>query len=211
MPKSASERRKSELGEVQLNLNPMMDLFAVLIPTLLMMSVVVEVSAVNVSAPAIGPSDAAEVPKEDKPPLNYTVTITENGYILSALGQPLPNDQGEPGTPQRPTIPVIERPTSCGRYRGTVPPPRAKNRDRSICDPARPTDTKSFWIYDVHALTRRTTELKDAYPDERRVIIAGSANVDFEPISDAMDATRDVDEKGTVRALFDEVIISPGN
>ena len=106
---------------------------------------------------------------------------------------------------------MVERPTPCGRYRGTVPPPRSKNQDRAPCDPAKPTDTKSFWTYDIHALTRKTAELKDSYPDERRIIIAGSAGVDFEPISDAMDATRDVDDKGTVRTLFDEVIISPGN
>jgi len=54
-------------------------------------------------------------------------------------------------------------------------------------------------------------ELKDANPTERRIIIGGSREVEYEAIVDVMDTTRDYKEKnGEIRPLFDEVVLSPG-
>jgi biopolymer transport protein ExbD len=210
MSKSASERRKTEMGEVTLNLNPMMDMFAVLIPALLMMSVVVEVASINVAAPSIGESSGEPEKQTDKPPLNLTVTVTEAGYLVSASGGPLANESGEPGTYQRPTIPIVERAVSCGRYRATVPPPRTRNKERAKCDPSKPEETRQFWVYDNKALHRLAIEIKDQNPDEHRITIGGTKEVDYEPIVDVMDATRDdMNDKEEVRPLFDEVVISP--
>ncbi len=203
MAKSATERRKHEMEEQNLLLNPMMDMFAVLIPALLMMSVVVEVTAVNVSAPGISGDD--NPPQPDKPPLNLTVTVTDGSYKVSGtdLGIPV-GDNGQL------TIPITEKSVLCSRYRGTVPPPRTKNTGRPPCQ--KPDERRMFWIYDVAELHRKIVAIKDAHPDEYRVIIAGEASIDFEPLADVMDATRDTKlASGEVRDLFPEVVISPGN
>ena len=208
----ASDRHKVELDEPHLNLNSMMDLFAVLIPALLMMSAVVEVSVINVSAPAIGGSDAAPPPPSDKPPLNLTVTITDKGYIVAGSGgvlsgpgaTPVPNQPG-----QGPTIPLVQRNVICSRYRGLWPPPRARNRDQERCK--KPEESRSFWIYDTSALAKKILEVKDAFPDERRIVIAAGPDTEYEAVIDVMDATRDIrDAGGEIRVLFDEAVLSPG-
>ena len=54
-------------------------------------------------------------------------------------------------------------------------------------------------------------EIKDAFPDERRVIIAAEPETEFESITDVMDASREIkDPGGEIRTLFDEVVLSPG-
>src|SRR5690349_16972392 len=119
----AADRHKVEEEELHLNLNPMMDLFAVLIPALLMMSAVVEVCVLNVSAPAIGGSDSNTPPAQpEKPPLNLTVTITDKGYIVAGSGGVIggPGVNPQPNQPQQgPTIPLVQRSIVCSRWRGT--------------------------------------------------------------------------------------------
>ena len=208
-----SDRHKVELDMPELNLNSMMDLFAVLIPALLMMSAVVEVSVLNVSAPAIGGSDSqTPPPAADKPPLNLTVTVTDKGYIVAGSGgvlsgvgaTPMPSQPG-----QGPTIPTIQRTVSCSRFRGTWPPPRSKNRSEKRCD--KPEESHNFWTYDVATLTRKILEIKDAFPEERRIVIQAEPDVEYEAVIDVMDATRDIrDPGGETRILFDEVVLSPG-
>jgi biopolymer transport protein TolR len=194
-----TSRRHYEVDEPQLNLNPMMDCFGVLIPAILMMSAAVEVAVVNVSAPSIGPSSNDQQKPPDHPPLNVTVIISESGYTLSMLGAPVA------------TIPLVEKPTVCSRYRGTRPPPRAKNLDRPICQKNEGRMQKPFAVYDNKSLTGKLIEIKDEYPDERRLIIQPGPEVEYESIVDVMDAARDVKtEKGEIRALFDEVVMIPG-
>src|SRR6478672_8200307 len=109
MGKASDRQKGNEEEELHLNLNPMMDLFAVLIPALLMMSAVVEVCVLNVSAPAIGGSDSPPPAQPEKPPLNLTVTITDKGYIVAGSGGVLsgPGVNPQPNQPQQgPTIPL---------------------------------------------------------------------------------------------------------
>jgi biopolymer transport protein ExbD len=206
-----SDRIKGEgAEELNLNLNSMMDMFAVLIPALLMMSAVVEVSIVSVKSPAIDGSSSPP-PTPETPPLNLTVTILDSGYLLTGSKPPLLSD-AQPGPGSTPTIPLVEKGILCARYRGTVPPPRSKNKDRPPC----PTDQKggleqhSFTVYDTDALTRMIIDLKNGNPTERQVIIQPNSETEYETIVDVMDATRDVKEpSGEIRPLFDEVLISP--
>jgi biopolymer transport protein TolR len=196
---SPTSKRHYEVDEPELNLNPMMDLFGVLIPAILMMSAAVEVAVINVSAPSIGPSTNEPQQAPPHPPLNVTVVISESGYTVSMLGAPVAN------------LPIVERPTVCSRYRGTRPPPRAKNTDRPICQKNEGRMQKTFAVYDNKGLTGKLIEIKDEYPDERRLIIQPGPEVEYETIVDVMDAARDVKTpKGELRALFDEVVMSPG-
>lgn len=210
----ASDRHKVELDEPQLNLNSMMDLFAVLIPALLMMSAVVEVSMINVSAPAIGGSDsAAPPPTPEKPPLNLTITITDKGYIVAGSGGVLSGAgvDPQPNQPQQgPTIPIIQKNIHCSKYRGTWPPPRSKNRDQRRCE--KKDGERSFWQYDTAALARKVIDIKDSFPEERRLVIVAEPDIEYESVIDVMDATRDTQAPGggEIRPLFDEAVLSPG-
>ncbi|MBI5509488.1 MAG: biopolymer transporter ExbD [Deltaproteobacteria bacterium] len=196
---SPTSKRHYEVDEPELNLNPMMDLFGVLIPALLMMSAAVEVSVINVAAPSIGPSTNADQKPPEHPPLNLTVVISETGYSLSLMGQMAAD------------FPVAERPILCSRYRGTRPTPRARNLDRPICQKSEGRMKKQFLTYDNKGLTNKLVEVKDEFPDERRIIIQPGPEVEYETIVDVMDAARDVKTaKGEIRSLFDEVVMSPG-
>jgi biopolymer transport protein ExbD len=204
-----SERRNFQEEGMELDLTPMMNLIAILIPALLVSTVFIEIAVVNVAAPAIGsaPQDDQPQDKPDKPPLNLTVTVTDQGYSLTGSGGPIGTPSG--GDQKGPTIPVLQRATSCQSYLGTVPPPRPKNKEQKPCED--PEEVRQFWVYDVETLQKKFVEIKDAFPDEVRVIIAAEQKIEFEAITDVMDAGREVkDPGGEIRELFPEVVLSPG-
>lgn len=206
---SPSSRHREELHEISINLNPMMDMFAVLIPALLMLSAVVEVAIVEVSAPSIGPS-VQEPPKEDKPPLNLTVTVTDGGYMLTASGGELAGIPKVDGSTPMPQIPIKEMPIVCSRFRGTTPPPRSRNADRPKCDDKNARDAVMFWGYDTETLNQAILKIHRDYPDERRIIIAAESSVQYESIMDVLDATRVTRiADGSLETMFDQVVLSP--
>ena len=211
--KKPSERRHFHEADEEINLIPMMNLISLLIPCLLISMVFVEIATINVSAPAIGSDAQAEPPedKPDKPPLNLTITITEKGYGLTGaselLTQVVKPEAGD--EPAGPTIPVIQKEVSCARFVGTWAVPRGKNRSQTKCNAA--DETRTFWMYDGDALANKLVELKDAFPDEKRVVIAAESAVEFEAITDVMDISRELKAEGEeARELFPEVVLSPG-
>lgn len=203
MSAKPSERRNYKQEEMELNLTPMMNLIAILIPCLLVSIAFVEVAVVNVAAPAIGPTDATQMPS-DHPPVNLTVTILEKGYSVTG-GIPLFEDGGTPDGGA--FIPVVEKNVPCRRYLNTVPPPRTRN---NVTPCKKGEAGRSFVVYDNETLTNKLVQIKDRFLDERRIIIAADSDVEFEVITDVMDASRDVTTGGEVRTLFDEVVFSPG-
>jgi hypothetical protein len=163
-----------------------------------------------VSAPSIGDANPNAQKAPDKPPLNLTVTIMDTGYAISTSAGPVPGPDGSVD-PKKPTIPTFDQSVICSRYRGTRPPPRNRNADRPICPQDNPYAKQSYIMYNLEALQAKVRELKDANPTERRIIIGGSREVEYEAIVDVMDTTRDYKEKnGEIRPLFDEVVLSPG-
>ena len=210
MAKKPSQRRNFQDAEMDLNLTPMMNLIAILIPTLLVSTVFVEIAVINVSAPAIGTAPDAEPPKDkpDKPPLNLTVTVTDKGFTLAGSGGVL-NTVGADAEAKGPTIPIIQKQVSCQQFLGTWPPPRAKNRNQAKCESAE--DSRTFWVYDRDALQKKFLELKDAFPEEKRMIIAAEEDIEFEAIISVMDSGRMIKGDGDEpRELFPEVVLSPG-
>lgn len=205
---SPSSRHNAELEEVAINLNPMMDMFAVLIPALLMLSAVVEVAIVEVSAPSIG-APTTPPPKPDEPPLNFVVTITEGGYMLTA-------DQELPGVPLvapnmvAPQIPLKEMGVVCSRFRGTVPPPRSRNLERPGCNDQNARDSVPFLVYDTETLNQAVQKIHQTYPNERNVIIAAESTVQYESIIDVLDATRVArTADGGMQTMFDQPVLRP--
>jgi biopolymer transport protein ExbD len=211
MARKPSERRHFHEANEEINLIPMMNLISLLIPCLLISMVFVEIATINVSAPAIGSDAAAEPPedKPDKPPLNLTITITDKGYTLAGSGGVIGPSAEQAADASQPTIPLTQKTVSCGRFIGTWAPPRERNRASAKCESA--DDTRSFFVYDRDALGKKLVEIKDAYPDEIRVTIAAESSVEFEAITDVMDASRELRVEGEeARELFPEVVLSPG-
>jgi biopolymer transport protein ExbD len=210
MAKKPSQRRNFQDNEMELNLTPMMNLIAILIPALLVSTVFVEIAVINVSAPAIGTAPDAEPQKDkpDKPPLNLTVTVTDKGFTLAGSGGVL-NAVGADAEAKGPTIPIIQKQVSCQQFLGTWPPPRSKNRSQAKCE--NPEDNRTFWIYDQVALQKKFLELKDPFPEEKRMIIAAEEDIEFEAIINVMDTGRMVKaDEDEPRELFPEVVLSPG-
>lgn len=209
-----SERRNFDEASMEPDLGPMMGLISILIPCLLISMVFVEIAVINVAAPAIGNSPQQEEEKKDKPdkpPLNLTVTITDKGYIVAGANGVLPGvtppAEGEEAS--GPTIPLIEEKVSCDRYVGLWPPPRSINRSREKCTTN--TDVRMYKVYDRAKLSTLLIGIKDAFPEEKKVIIAAEPDVEFESITDVMDVSRDVKLEGDERReLFPEVVLSPG-
>jgi biopolymer transport protein ExbD len=201
-----SQQIKLEQEELNLNLNPMMDMFAVLIPALLMLSAVVDVSVIDIAAPAL---DAAASPPRAPVELSLTVAVQESGYRVSAA-QPLPG--GDAAGAREIVIPTIERLVDCSRFRGLRPPPRARNVGRPLCGDTAQAPAQQFWVYDTAALTEKMTAIKEAYPSERRLIVTASPDVDYESVVQVLDATREVRQpNGQKRVLFDEVVVRPSD
>jgi biopolymer transport protein ExbD len=209
MAKKPSERRNFKEEGMELNLTPMINLIAILIPVLLVSTAFVELAVLNVAAPAIGsaPEQNQQDKPPDKPPLNLTLTITGKGYTLAGSGGVLGAPEGADG--KGPTIPLVQKMISCRDYVDTWPPPRSKNRSSPRCKNG--NDERSYWTYDLQTLANKLIEIKDTHPDERRIIIAAEADVEYETITNAMDASREhKDAGGETRTLFDEVVLSPG-
>ena len=207
--RNASHRYRHGIDEPTLNLNPMMDMFAVLIPALLMLSAVLEISVLNVAAPRIAAPGELEQKSEqvqpDKPELNLTLKITGRGYDLVGSGGFLRNDEHGGDV----TVPIVQKPVVCSRYRKYWPPPRELNRSLPRCED--PLERKTFWVYDNETLLAHLKELKAVFPEERRIIIAADPTVEYEVVVDAMDAARGIrNDDGSMTPLFDEVVVSPG-
>jgi hypothetical protein len=68
-----------------------------------------------------------------------------------------------------------------------------------------------YKVYDTAKLSTMLVGIKDAFPEEKKVIIVVEPDVEFEFIIDVMDKTRDVKIEGEERReLFPEVVLSPG-
>lgn len=209
--RKASHRHGASDDEPNLNLNPMMDMFAVLIPALLMLSAVLEISVLNVNVPEIKEpgQSSAEKPPGEQEDLTLTLSINARGYDLAASGGVITGTPTEEGGSHAPAIPLITKKVSCLRYRNYWPPPRAINKQQPACDD--PYMSKTFTVYDNEALLTRLKELKTVYPNERRIILLAAPSIEYEVVTDAMDIARGTrNPDGTFAVLFDDVTVSPG-
>ncbi|MEC7751144.1 MAG: biopolymer transporter ExbD [Myxococcota bacterium] len=116
------------------NLIPVMNLVMLLIPVLLMTTAFFEVAVINVAAPKVQSGPAPdEPPKDDKPKLNLTVVIGNDGFKVCAYGgclgpggaPPEPGAAAGPSAGGAPTIPTKKYLHSCqdAAGRGEGPPP----------------------------------------------------------------------------------------
>lgn len=168
-----SERRHSNEADTDLNLIPIMNLVLMLIPAILITAAFVTITVVNVSAPQIGGGAPPENPETpEKPPLNLTIVLTDQGFTIAGSGGVLGQEQADPDAQKGPTI------------------PKTANGD-----------------YDWPALTKKLVEIKDAFPEETRVIINAEPDIVFESLVGTMDAARETTDH---RLLFPDVVLSAG-
>lgn len=107
-----------------------------------------------------------------------------------------PNPQEKP-TPQPLNLKITlqEQGISLSGSGGVLPGPDAKS----------PTIPKmANGQYDWPALTAKLAEIKDAFPEDERVILTGDGDVPFESLVRAMDASR---ETSSHRVLFPELAL----
>jgi biopolymer transport protein ExbD len=191
-----SQRRSFRESREDLNITPMMNLITILIPALLLSASFVAVSILEVEAPGDDPT-----PPEPYEALGLRLTVAEEGYTLTAANGRL---AAEPSS----TIPIVNRSVACTLYVGTRPPPRARNAAQPVC--STPDAEWTFWVFDTEALHQRLVALKERFPHERAIVIVAEPDVQYEAIADAMDASREYDDGGQTRPLFDKVLVSPG-
>lgn len=173
MARKPSERRHGEDGDTDLNLVPIMNLVLMLIPAILITAAFVEITVINVSAPQIGGGAPPEqLDKPEKPPLNLTIVLTDQGFTIAGSGGVLNSPDEDPDAQKGPTLP--------------------KNGKGE---------------YDWESLTKKLVEIKDAFPEETRVIINAEPDIKYEFLIGTMDAAR---ETADHRELFPDVVLSAG-
>jgi len=172
MARKRKRKTKFDEGSHDLNLVPMMNLVLLLIPTILITASFVEITVINVAAPQIGGGAPTEQEKPEKPPLNLTIVLTDQGFTIAGSGGVLGQAEADPNAAKGPTIPK----TGDGKY-------------------------------DWEGLTRKLVEIKDAFPEETKVIINAEPDIKYEFLVGTMDAARETKDR---RELFPDVVLSAG-
>ena len=170
-----------------LNLIPIMNLVAILIPFLLMAAEFVQLAVVDSTLPSLAPAPTP-VPTDVDTDLTLSLAITESG--LTILG----------------AEPVLASGTPAGKSSTESTQPTIPCRHGARC--STPED------YDWSELTRLLSLVKDEYPNTENVILVPDSHTPYEVIVRAMDATREdvahVGSDGRPRPLFPAVILAGG-
>ena len=206
MRRNSRKYRKDLDIKIDLDLTSMMNLVMVLIPCLLISIAFLKLTKIEVMLASVGPH---RVESDESQPLNLSLQITSDGYLLKAR-QPLDVNgfsalQREDGSLH---IPVVEKTVSCAHYIGTWPPPRRLNRFVSECED--PTTSRLFRIYDQKRLTEVLYALKQVHPSEYNLTITANQSVEFEALTNAMDASHSGRINNTnTGPLFTNIALEP--
>ncbi|MCZ7583822.1 MAG: biopolymer transporter ExbD [Deltaproteobacteria bacterium] len=92
-----SHRVRSKEKVQELNVLPVMNVFAILVPFLLLSAAFVQLTIVDTSLPARGSGESTKEPEDDKPKLNLTVFIRDDGFMLAGYGGVLLLDEQNGG------------------------------------------------------------------------------------------------------------------
>jgi hypothetical protein len=98
MARQPSQRSHSKEVEQELNLAPIMALICILIPALIFAFQFYEITVQSVAAPKLGPKNSSktEEDKDDKPSFNFTVLISDKGFVLKWNDEISAEGGGEP-------------------------------------------------------------------------------------------------------------------
>ncbi len=205
--KPSSRRRSFEEEELELNLLPFMNLMTLLIPFLLASVQFVTLAVIDSSLPAIGaPDPSKQKDKDETPPLNLTIGVTDEGFTVAGSAAVLGCEKGGG-----------DKDDTCT----TVP----KRADSNYCaetqcagDPGCRPDPACHDFEELHKLVAQVKDFDGDgdgipdYEDEQNVIIAPNAEIPYAVLVGVMDATRDFKPDGETerKDLFPYVVIAGG-
>ena len=195
MARIPSKRRTYKPANLELNLTPMMNLVGILIPVLLVSIAFIKIATIDVDT-----AGNTEGEGSDRVRLSLKIVANEHGISI--------HHNDPEARAHTHFIEATRIRVKCALYEGTVPPPRALNRDQDVCSDA--GDERTFWRHDVTALRGYLAGLKENFPEERSAIISARGDVEFEAIVEIMDAAREfIDRSGRSSTLFDHVMVAP--
>jgi len=90
-------RRNRAINNDDVNITPVMNLFLVLIPFLLLTAVFVRIAVLELSLPSLSQAKNSQAAKPQKPVIVILLAITENGFEMKAPGvkiAPIPRRNG---------------------------------------------------------------------------------------------------------------------
>ncbi|RVU42299.1 hypothetical protein EA187_17075 [Lujinxingia sediminis] len=180
-------RRKRE--EVKLpqdiDLAPMMNLVIILIPMLLLSVVFMEVSVINVTMPLGGATTSHRTePEDDKQPLNLAISMTAQGFYITAAGTKM---QPMPGCP-------TGGPSICLEDDSVDPGARFEESRRlyASSDKIRGEEVllEGLGAYNYRELYNRLSTIKNEFPEETTVTLTADAELPFALTTRVMDVVR---------------------
>ncbi len=230
--KPPQRRKKKSISRdpPELDLLAFMSLMTLLIPFLLVSIQFVTLAVIDSSLPAIGqPKPTDEQDKDDTPPLNLTVGITDEGYTVAGSAAVLGCDKGAGGPggvsseDKCTTIPLISDAKYCGDTicRGN---PKCIPNQVTPCHDARALHELLIQLKGVDADGDGNPDYDEPCnpPDPRpegwgppevcNVIIAPNADILYQTIVGVMDASRDYKKDGEtdLSPLFPYVVVAGG-
>lgn len=167
-------RGKEPLQEM--NILPIMNVFMILVPFLLLTAAFIQLTIVDTSLPARGKpvsSQDVEVPK-DKPKLNLTVFLQDDGFILAGYGGVL-------------QLEAVEKPEEGEEE--ALSAKRFTIEKKMVIK-----DGKTAKEYDWDRLQETLKKVKEAFPNHYSIILLPDNEVPYETIVKMMDVSREFDE-----------------
>ena len=189
--------RRHEKGhdETDINLIPLMNVFCILIPFLLLSAVFVQLSIIDTNLPsAFAESDnTTEVetsPTPEVKKLNLTVLVRKDGFTLAGYGGVLNVDDGteksddDKSDLSRTVIPMIE----------------TKEGDKVIKE------------YDFQKFQDHLIKIKEAFPGHFSIIVLPEPQVQYETIIKILDYSREYKVEGSdePKELFYNPVLAGG-
>ncbi len=165
--KPSERSHRTEITQ-DLNLAPFMSILIILIPLLIFAFQFYEITVQSVAAPKLGPvKKQKEQTEDDKPPLNLTVLIGEEGFVIKQQAQ----------------IAEADEPTRIPKRRFTlthvIP---TENGER--------TTTEDVIEYDFPKLYSTIAQKKKDYPEEDTVNIGADFSIPWRTIARTIDCVR---------------------
>lgn len=193
----SSRRRQTADESQEINLIPLMNVFCILIPFLLLTAVFVQLTIINTNLPNAAPSikkGDEESPTPDIKKLNLTVFITKEGFILAGYGGVLNVDvEGKASDDDK-------------DKKRTVILKKVIGKDR---------DGNDILDYDYGKLQTNLIKIKETFLHHYSIILLPENHVKYETIIKTLDASREYSVKkadGTeeIRELFVSPVLAGG-
>ncbi len=169
----------------------------------------VTLAVIDSSLPAIGaPQPSKDKPEDEEPPLNLTIGITDEGFVISGSAPMLGCGQAGKATEEE----------SCTQIELVSDGPYCQETQCGGADPGCRPDPA---CHNFKALAELVVQLKEVdangdgtvdYEEEQNVIIAPNPDVKYSVLIGVMDATRNYKPEGskTAKDLFPYVVIAGG-